>query len=184
MDSCQYYPVENSCKCFHQTELRQVSIIFRDTANCNGIQNKLRDLVYGMSGVYSGGLVTCILAVVMETLLLCRKRSSKVREVDCILLHECRVWRRLLNSPSSVNNLGQIIGPTVEETSLRKHWFPEHVLNVSRLTHTGNICCPGKHLSFRTLYWHSRNGLFSDNYLKYNSRNHNRKYNIKKKTWH
>jgi len=78
MDSCQYFPVENSCKCFHQTELRQVSIIFRDTANCNGIQKKLRDLVYGMSGVYSGGLVACIVAAVMETLLLCRKRKSKV----------------------------------------------------------------------------------------------------------
>ncbi|KAJ7394015.1 hypothetical protein OS493_003688 [Desmophyllum pertusum] len=77
MDSCQYFPVENSCKCFHQSELRQVSIIFRDTANCNGIQNKLLDLVYGMCGVYSGGLVTCILAAIMETLLLCRKRSSK-----------------------------------------------------------------------------------------------------------
>lgn len=77
MHSCQYYPVENSCKCFHQSELRQVSIIFRDTANCNGIQIKLRDLVYGMSGVYSGGLITCIVAAVMETLLLCRKRSSE-----------------------------------------------------------------------------------------------------------
>ncbi|KAL9985594.1 hypothetical protein ACROYT_G008016 [Oculina patagonica] len=77
MDSCQYFPVENSCKCFHQSELRQVSIIFRDTANCNGIQKKLRDLVYGMCGVYSGGLVTCILAAVMEILLLCRKRNPK-----------------------------------------------------------------------------------------------------------
>jgi len=77
MDSCQYYPVENSCKCFHHSELRQVSIIFRDTVGCSGIQHKLRDLVYGMSGVYSGGLVTCIIAAVMETLLLCRKRSSK-----------------------------------------------------------------------------------------------------------
>lgn len=77
MDSCQYYPVENSCKCFHQGELRQVSIIFRGTVNCNDIQNKLRDLVYGMAGVYGGGLVTCVLAVVMETVLLCRKRRSK-----------------------------------------------------------------------------------------------------------
>lgn len=77
MGNCQYFPVENSCKCFHHSELRQVSIIFRDTANCNGIQNKLRDLVYGMCGVYSGGLITCILAAVMETALLCRKRRSK-----------------------------------------------------------------------------------------------------------
>lgn len=77
MDSCQYFPVENSCKCFHQSELRQVSIIFRDTVNCNGIQKKLEDLVYGMSGVYSGGLMACIVAAVMETLLLCRKRNSK-----------------------------------------------------------------------------------------------------------
>lgn len=77
MNSCQYFPVENSCKCFHQAELRQVSIIFRDTANCNGIQKKLRDLVYGMSGVYSGGLASCIVAAVMEILLLCRKRNSK-----------------------------------------------------------------------------------------------------------
>ena len=58
-----------------------MSIIFRDTVNCNGLQNKLRDLVYGMSGVYSGGLVTCVLAAVMETVLLCRKRRSKVRMV-------------------------------------------------------------------------------------------------------
>lgn len=78
MDSCQFYPVEHSCKCFHQSELRQVSIIFRDTANCNGIQIKLRDLVYGMSGVYGGGWITCIVAAVMETMLLCRKQRSKV----------------------------------------------------------------------------------------------------------
>lgn len=77
MDSCQFYPVEHSCKCFHQSELRQVSIIFRDTANCNGIQIKLRDLVYGMSGVYGGGWITCIVAAVMETMLLCRKQRSK-----------------------------------------------------------------------------------------------------------
>lgn len=91
MGNCQYFPVENSCKCFHHSELRQVSIIFRDTANCNGIQNKLRDLVYGMCGVYSGGLITCILAAVMETALLCRKRRSKVRfiqtKLDQIVVH-------------------------------------------------------------------------------------------------
>ena len=91
MGYCQYFPVENSCKCFHHSELRQVSIIFRDTANCNGIQNKLRDLVYGMCGVYSGGLITCILAAVMETALLCRKRRSKVRFIqtkfDQIVVH-------------------------------------------------------------------------------------------------
>lgn len=78
MDSCQFYPVESSCKCFHHSELRQVSIIFRDTANCNGIQIKLRDLVYGMSGVYGGGWITCIVAAVMVTMLLGRKQRSKV----------------------------------------------------------------------------------------------------------
>lgn len=63
-----------------------MSIIFRDTVGCSGIQHKLRDLVYGMSGVYSSGLVTCIIAAVMETLLLCRKRSSKVSVVSNITL--------------------------------------------------------------------------------------------------
>lgn len=78
IESCQYYPVETSCKCFHHSELRQVSIIFRDTVKleCNGIQYKLTNLVYGMSGVYGGGFVTCIIAAVMETLLLCRKTSK------------------------------------------------------------------------------------------------------------
>lgn len=101
MDSCQYFPVENSCKCFHQTELRQVSIIFRDTANCNGIQKKLRDLVYGMSGVYSGGLVACIVAAVMETLLLCRKRNSKV---GLTLEHENNFTRIIIVPLFSLNS--------------------------------------------------------------------------------
>ena len=79
IDSCQYYTVETSCKCFHHSELRQVSIIFRGTVNCNGIRIKLGSLVYGMSGVYAGGLLTCIIATVMETMFLCRKRPSKVR---------------------------------------------------------------------------------------------------------
>ena len=79
IDKCQYYPVETSCKCFHQSELRQVSIIFRGTVNCNGIQFKLSSLVYGMSGVYAGGVLTCIIATVMETMFLCRRKPSKVR---------------------------------------------------------------------------------------------------------
>lgn len=77
IDTCQYYPVETSCKCFHQSELRQVSIIFRGTVNCNGIQFKLSSLVYGMSGVYAGGVLTCIIATVMETMFLCRRKPSK-----------------------------------------------------------------------------------------------------------
>lgn len=79
IDTCQYYPVETSCKCFHHSELRQVSIIFRGTVNCKGIQFKLSSLVYGMSGVYVGGVLTCIIATVMETMFLCRRKPSKVR---------------------------------------------------------------------------------------------------------
>lgn len=79
IDTCQYYPVETSCKCFHHSELRQVSIIFRGTVNCKGIQFKLSSLVYGMSGVYAGGVLTCIIATVMETMFLCRRKPSKVR---------------------------------------------------------------------------------------------------------
>lgn len=77
IDTCQYYPVETSCKCFHHSELRQVSIIFRGTVNCKGIQFKLSSLVYGMSGVYVGGVLTCIIATVMETMFLCRRKPSK-----------------------------------------------------------------------------------------------------------
>ncbi|XP_015752522.1 PREDICTED: uncharacterized protein LOC107332308 [Acropora digitifera] len=77
IDTCQYYPVETSCKCFHHSELRQVSIIFRGTVNCKGIQFKLSSLVYGMSGVYAGGVLTCIIATVMETMFLCRRKPSK-----------------------------------------------------------------------------------------------------------
>ena len=88
MGSCQYFPVESSCKCFHHRELRQLSFIFEDTDNCNGIQYKLRNLVYGMCGVYSGGLVLCILATVLETLLLCRYNGgSKVcHAIICLTL--------------------------------------------------------------------------------------------------
>ena len=127
MDSCQYFPVENSCKCFHQTELRQVSIIFRDTVNCNGIQKKLRDLVYGMSAVYSGGLVACIVAAVMETLLLCRKRNSKVG-----LLKNTKQF-----AIASLCRLSQCNREQVTVTNCERKWNDQPQESV-----WNRICCP------------------------------------------
>ena len=86
LDTCQYYPTENSCKCFHQAQLQQLSFIFRDTSDCTRIKHSLAKLAYGMAGVYAGGLITCTLTAVMQALLLCPKAMPKVRSCDYIVM--------------------------------------------------------------------------------------------------
>ncbi|KAK3734552.1 hypothetical protein QZH41_010402, partial [Actinostola sp. cb2023] len=76
-DKCQYFPKEISCRCFYTSDLRQVSYIFRGTDNCKVVQFDLRNMVYGVSGVYGAGLALCLVAGVLECLLLCRNRRSK-----------------------------------------------------------------------------------------------------------
>ena len=77
-DSCQYFTKGRMCKCFSQSELRQVSYIFKETENCKAIQTKLRDLVYGFCGIYSLGFAIALLAILAACLLLC---PMSLREV-------------------------------------------------------------------------------------------------------
>ncbi|EDO41457.1 predicted protein [Nematostella vectensis] len=77
-DRCQYFTTETTCKCFHRSELRQVSYIFRGAKNCKVIQYTLSNMVYGISGIYGAGLAVCLIAAVMESRLLCPKRRSKL----------------------------------------------------------------------------------------------------------
>lgn len=78
-EKCQYFPKEFSCRCFFSSDLRQVSYIFRGTNNCKVVQFDLKNMVYGISGVYGAGLALCLVAGIMECLLMCRSNSkSKV----------------------------------------------------------------------------------------------------------
>ncbi|XP_031552741.1 uncharacterized protein LOC116289934 [Actinia tenebrosa] len=76
-ERCQYFPKETSCRCFYSSDLRQVSYIFRGTENCRVVQFDLKNMVYGISGVYGAGLAVCVIAGVLESLLLCPSRRSK-----------------------------------------------------------------------------------------------------------
>lgn len=77
-ERCQYFPKETSCRCFYASDLRQVSYIFRGTENCRVVQFDLKNMVYGISGVYGAGLAVCLIAGVLECLLLSPSRRSKV----------------------------------------------------------------------------------------------------------
>jgi hypothetical protein len=86
-ERCQYFPKETSCRCFYASDLRQVSYIFRGTDNCRVVQFDLRNMVYGISGVYGAGLAVCLIAGVLECLLLCPTRRTKVIYTTVNSLH-------------------------------------------------------------------------------------------------
>ena len=77
-DGCQYFIKGRMCKCFTQDSLRQMSYFFKGTENCKAVQTSLRDLVYGVCGIYSLGFALTLLASLSVCMLFWPTSISKV----------------------------------------------------------------------------------------------------------
>lgn len=92
LSGCFYRTVQRSCTCSVESQTSKVWYKFENTGSCKHITTHLREVVYGMCGVYAVTFLACFSAAVYGILLLHKIEIRKVNICLCYLYWKLKLY--------------------------------------------------------------------------------------------